>query len=155
MWERVSRPASQFQRLRHAALESRCLIAFPKAENLHHRGHGVPQRNDTGAGRGMQPPNPNNSQRGELLLPCALPGLLLCFVRAASRFPLCLSSVELGVLCGRDFRAFYRASMKGKPPVISGFRNWLLAESLRISPRRVVTAVSRKNSSSLLRFLTG
>jgi hypothetical protein len=34
--------------------------------------------------------------------------------------------------------------MKGKPLVISGFRNWLLAESLRISPRRVVTAVSRK-----------
>jgi hypothetical protein len=38
----------------------------------------------------------------------------------------------------------YRALMKGKPLVISGFRNWLLAESLRISPRRVVTAVSRK-----------
>jgi len=38
----------------------------------------------------------------------------------------------------------YRALMKGKPLVISGFKNWLLAESLRISPRRVVTAVSRK-----------
>jgi uncharacterized protein len=38
----------------------------------------------------------------------------------------------------------YRALMKGKALVISGFRNWLLAESLRISPRRVVTAVSRK-----------
>lgn len=38
----------------------------------------------------------------------------------------------------------YRALMKGKPLVISGFRNWLLTESLRISPRRVVTAVSRK-----------
>jgi short-subunit dehydrogenase len=38
----------------------------------------------------------------------------------------------------------YRGLMKGKPLVISGFRNWLLAESLRISPRRVVTAVSRK-----------
>jgi len=38
----------------------------------------------------------------------------------------------------------YRALMKGKPLAISGFRNWLLAESLRISPRRVVTAVSRK-----------
>ncbi len=38
----------------------------------------------------------------------------------------------------------YRALMKGKPLVISGLRNWLLAGSLRISPRRVVTAVSRR-----------
>jgi len=38
----------------------------------------------------------------------------------------------------------YRALMKGKPLVISGLKNWLLAESLRISPRRVVTAVSRR-----------
>ena len=38
----------------------------------------------------------------------------------------------------------YRALMKGKPLVISGLRNWLLAESLRVSPRRVVTAVSRR-----------
>jgi len=38
----------------------------------------------------------------------------------------------------------YRALMKGKPLVISGFRNWLLTESLRLSPRRLVTEVSRK-----------
>lgn len=38
----------------------------------------------------------------------------------------------------------YRALMKGKPLVISGIRNRLLMQSLRISPRRVVTAVSRK-----------
>jgi uncharacterized protein len=38
----------------------------------------------------------------------------------------------------------YRAMQKGKPLVISGLRNWLLAESLRISPRRVVTAISRR-----------
>lgn len=38
----------------------------------------------------------------------------------------------------------YRALMKGKPLVISGLRNKLLAQSLRISPRRAVTAVSRK-----------
>ena len=38
----------------------------------------------------------------------------------------------------------YRALMKGKPLVISGIRNRLLMESLRISPRRIVTAVSRK-----------
>jgi short-subunit dehydrogenase len=38
----------------------------------------------------------------------------------------------------------YKGLMKGKPLVISGFKNWLLAESLRISPRQVVTAVSRR-----------
>ncbi len=38
----------------------------------------------------------------------------------------------------------YRALMKGKPLVISGFRNWLLAQSLRVSPRRAVTAISRR-----------
>lgn len=38
----------------------------------------------------------------------------------------------------------YRALLKGKPLVISGLRNRLLMESLRISPRRIVTAVSRK-----------
>ena len=38
----------------------------------------------------------------------------------------------------------YRGLVKGKSLVISGFGNWLLAESLRISPRRVVTAISRR-----------
>jgi short-subunit dehydrogenase len=38
----------------------------------------------------------------------------------------------------------YRGLMAGKTLVISGFRNWLLAESLRISPRKLVTAVSRR-----------
>jgi len=38
----------------------------------------------------------------------------------------------------------YRGLMAEKSLVISGFRNWLLAESLRISPRKLVTAVSRK-----------
>jgi hypothetical protein len=38
----------------------------------------------------------------------------------------------------------YHGLMAGKTLVISGFRNWLLAESLRISPRKLVTAVSRK-----------
>ena len=38
----------------------------------------------------------------------------------------------------------YRALMKGKPLVISGMRNRLLMESLRVSPRTLVTAISRK-----------
>src|SRR6266404_5340609 len=38
----------------------------------------------------------------------------------------------------------YRGLMKGKSLVISGLGNWLLAESLRVSPRRLVTAISRR-----------
>ena len=38
----------------------------------------------------------------------------------------------------------YRALMAGKPVVISGFKNWLLAQSVRFSPRSVVTAIARK-----------
>jgi len=36
----------------------------------------------------------------------------------------------------------YRALMNGKTLKISGAKNWLAAESVRISPRRMVTAVS-------------
>lgn len=38
----------------------------------------------------------------------------------------------------------YQGMLAGKPLVISGFRNWLVAESVRFAPRRIVTAVSRK-----------
>ena len=38
----------------------------------------------------------------------------------------------------------YRAMMAGKPVVISGFKNWLLAQSVRFSPRRLVTAMVGK-----------
>ncbi|MGC2061285.1 MAG: SDR family oxidoreductase [Candidatus Sulfotelmatobacter sp.] len=37
----------------------------------------------------------------------------------------------------------YRGLMAGKTLVISGTRNWLLAESVRFAPRKWVTAVSR------------
>jgi len=40
-------------------------------------------------------------------------------------------------------RIGYRGLLKGKTMVIAGFRNWLVAESVRISPRRMVTAISR------------
>jgi short-subunit dehydrogenase len=36
----------------------------------------------------------------------------------------------------------YRGLMAGKTLVIPGLRNWLLTESLRISPRKLVTAIS-------------
>jgi uncharacterized protein len=38
----------------------------------------------------------------------------------------------------------YRALMAGRPVVISGIKNWLVAQSVRFSPRRLVTAVARK-----------
>jgi short-subunit dehydrogenase len=38
----------------------------------------------------------------------------------------------------------YRGLMAGKSLVISGFRNWLLAEATRFGPRKLVTAISRK-----------
>ena len=38
----------------------------------------------------------------------------------------------------------YRALIAGKPVVISGFKNWMLAQSVRFSPRRLVTAIARK-----------
>jgi short-subunit dehydrogenase len=38
----------------------------------------------------------------------------------------------------------YRGLMKGKTLVISGMRNWLLTESLRLAPRKLTIAVSRK-----------
>jgi short-subunit dehydrogenase len=37
----------------------------------------------------------------------------------------------------------YRGLMKGKTLVISGLRNWMVAESVRIAPRKVATAISR------------
>jgi uncharacterized protein len=46
-------------------------------------------------------------------------------------------------------RAGYRGLLKGKTLVIPGFRNWLVAESIRISPRKMVTAISRWVSESV------
>jgi uncharacterized protein len=37
----------------------------------------------------------------------------------------------------------YRGLMEGKTVVISGLRNWLVAESVRFAPRKMVTAISR------------
>jgi hypothetical protein len=37
----------------------------------------------------------------------------------------------------------YRAVMEGRGLAISGAHNWLVAQSQRFAPRRMVTAVSR------------
>ncbi len=42
----------------------------------------------------------------------------------------------------------YRALMAGKPVAISGFRNWLVAQSVRLSPRRMATAIARATQES-------
>jgi short-subunit dehydrogenase len=38
----------------------------------------------------------------------------------------------------------YRGLMAGKAVVISGFKNWLVAQSVRFAPRRMAAAVARK-----------
>jgi short-subunit dehydrogenase len=40
-------------------------------------------------------------------------------------------------------RAGYEAMLRGKTLVIPGVRNWLLAESVRLAPRKMVTAIAR------------
>lgn len=42
----------------------------------------------------------------------------------------------------------YRGLMSGKPVVISGWKNWLVAQSVRFSPRQLVVAVARKLQES-------
>ena len=42
----------------------------------------------------------------------------------------------------------YRGMIDGKPVVISGFKNWLVAQSARFAPRRMATAVARKLQES-------
>jgi short-subunit dehydrogenase len=37
----------------------------------------------------------------------------------------------------------YRALMEGRGVAISGVHNWVVAQSVRFAPRRMVTAVSR------------
>jgi len=54
----------------------------------------------------------------------------MAFVRAARKDELPTGTV-------REFQ------VDGKTLAISGFRNWLLAESVRFAPRKVVTAISR------------
>ena len=38
----------------------------------------------------------------------------------------------------------YRGLMAGRMLVVPGWNNWLLMESLRVSPRKLVTAISRR-----------
>lgn len=40
-------------------------------------------------------------------------------------------------------RSGYRGMMRGKPVVIPGVLNWLLVQAVRITPRNLVTAISR------------
>ena len=42
----------------------------------------------------------------------------------------------------------YRALMAEKPVVISGFKNWVIAQSVRFSPRKLVTAIARATQES-------
>jgi uncharacterized protein len=63
-----------------------------------------------------------------------------------------IAGIRLTKYGGMDARTVaedgYRALMAGKPAVISGFRNWLVAQSVRFAPRRMATAVARKLQES-------
>jgi len=51
---------------------------------------------------------------------------------------------KLGTMNSQDVaRTGYRAMMKGRSMVISGMKNWLLAESVRFAPRKMVTAIAQ------------
>jgi short-subunit dehydrogenase len=51
---------------------------------------------------------------------------------------------QMGAMQVKDVaRHGYDGMMKGKTLVISGLRNWAVAQSVRFAPRRTVTAVSR------------
>lgn len=51
---------------------------------------------------------------------------------------------KLGTMRSDDVaRAGYRAMMRGKTLAITGTGNWLMVESLRFSPRKMVTAIAR------------
>ncbi len=51
---------------------------------------------------------------------------------------------KLGSMRSEDVaRAGYRAMMRGKTLAITGTGNWLMVESLRFSPRKMVTAIAR------------
>jgi short-subunit dehydrogenase len=42
----------------------------------------------------------------------------------------------------------YHAFIAGRAVAISGFKNWLQAQSVRFSPRRLVTAIARKTQEA-------
>jgi uncharacterized protein len=51
---------------------------------------------------------------------------------------------QIGAMQVKDVaRDGYHGMMKGKTLVISGLRNWAVAQSVRFAPRKMVTAVSR------------
>jgi short-subunit dehydrogenase len=51
---------------------------------------------------------------------------------------------QLGAMSAQKVaRDGYRAMMRGRTLAISGAHNWLVAQSTRFAPRKMVTAVSR------------
>jgi short-subunit dehydrogenase len=51
---------------------------------------------------------------------------------------------KMGKMRSEDVaRAGYQAMLSGKTLIIPGVKNWLLAESVRFSPRKLVTAIAR------------
>lgn len=90
-----------------------------------------------------------NEVRGTgVTVTCLCPGATATeFHRRAS-----MTEIQLLRFGSMDARAVaeegYRGLMSGKRVVIPGFKNWLVAQSIRFSPRQMVTAVARKLQES-------
>ena len=57
--------------------------------------------------------------------------------------------LRFGIMDARTVAADgYRGMMSGKPVVISGFKNWLMAQSIRFTPRQMVIGVVRRLQES-------
>jgi uncharacterized protein len=90
----------------------------------------------------------NELQGTEVTVTCLCPGVTTTeFHKRANATGMRL--LKMGSMDARTVAEDgYRALMAGKPVVISGFRNWLVAQSIRFAPRRMATAVARKLQES-------
>jgi len=86
----------------------------------------------------------NELQETGVTVTCLCPGPTATEFQERAR----ISAIRLTKFGAMDARTVaedgYRGLMAGKPVVISGFKNWLVAQSVRFSPRRLVTAIARK-----------
>jgi len=86
----------------------------------------------------------NEVSRSGVTVTCFCPGATNTnFARRAGNDNTRLFKKIGGMKVERVARDGYRGLMAGKTVVISGFQNWLVAESVRFAPRKMVTALSR------------
>ena len=86
----------------------------------------------------------NELQDSGVTVTCLCPGPTETEFQARAK----ISGIRLTKFGTMDARTVaedgYRALMRGEPVAISGFKNWLVAQSVRFAPRRMVAAIARK-----------